>query len=159
MNSIFQLVKTIKPMINSGTKLSKIRYILNNYNADDIYNFYTNSHPKTYNKIKLNLTNSDDLFEIILISWGAGAKSPIHNHPPNGCLMKVLSGSLQENHYNIVNDSLQLYKINQYYRNDINYIDDKLGYHSIINNTNKIVHSLHIYSPPNFKIKTFKNII
>ena len=159
MNSIFQLVKTIKPLINSGTKLSELRYILNNYNADDIYDYYIKSNPGIYNKIKLNYTDENDLFEIILISWGVGATSSIHNHPPNGCLMKILSGDLQENNYNIINNSLQLTKINNYSKNDINYIDDKLGYHSIANNTNKIVHSLHIYSPPNFKIKTFKNII
>ena len=64
MNSIFQLVKTIKPMINSGVELSKLRPILNDYNPDDIYDYYIKSKKGTYNKIKLNVTDSDDLFEI-----------------------------------------------------------------------------------------------
>ena len=43
---------------------------------------------------------SNELFEIIIISWNYNQKSPIHNHPENGCLMKILKGSLTEEKYN-----------------------------------------------------------
>ena len=39
-------------------------------------------------------------------------------------------------------------------QNDIRYIDDSIGLHKMINNDEKTV-SLHIYSHPNYKIKSF----
>ena len=38
---------------------------------------------------------------------------------------------------------------------EINYIDDTIGYHKIINNSNNFSVSLHIYSPPNSDIQIF----
>ena len=80
-------------------------------------------------------------------------KSTIHNHSENGCLFKILKGNIQENHYNTDN----LKKISQKILsiNDVNYISNNMYYHQMINLDNDITVSLHIYSPPNYKIKSF----
>lgn len=160
MNSIFQFVKTIRPLIKKNTNMIELKSILQKYNGDDLYNNYMSPNSYEYLKIPLPVTNDDDLFEIYMILWGKYSVSPIHNHPKNGCLMKILSGTLLENIYlpNKNTNRLQLEKIhktNVYSKGDINYIDDNIGYHSIINNRSEIACSLHIYSPPNFKMNTY----
>ena len=45
---------------------------------------------RTYCK---NILYRDDHIECILIGWLPGQASPLHGHPENGCLMRVLSGS------------------------------------------------------------------
>ena len=65
--------------------------------------------------------------------------------------MKILEGCLEEEIYN-----KDLSKNQNYIRNkdDIQYIDNSLGYHKIRNN-NKDTISIHIYSPPDYKANLF----
>ena len=79
-------------------------------------------------------------------------KSKIHNHADYGCLQKILCGNLQEIIYDINN--FKNIKENELSKNSINYIDNKIGYHKIINK-NEVSVSLHIYSPPKFITKYF----
>ena len=39
--------------------------------------------------------------------------------------------------------------------NNIGYIENEEGLHRMLNKTDEIVVSLHLYSPPNYKIKSF----
>ena len=106
---------------------------------------YINFQKKNnYNK---TIIYRNDIYEIILISWNKNAITKIHNHPKNGCIMKILKGSLMEETY----DSNTLEKIgeNIYEKDNISYIHDDLYHHKIINTSPQSV-SLHIYSPPKF---------
>ena len=51
---------------------------------------------KTYNK---EVVFSNDIFEIIIITWGINQSASAHDHANNGCWMKVLDGSLEEKMY------------------------------------------------------------
>jgi predicted metal-dependent enzyme (double-stranded beta helix superfamily) len=56
---------------------------------------YIKYNNNKYNRIRLdNLSNSK--FEIYIICWKPMQLSPIHDHSENGCIMKVLDGSLKE---------------------------------------------------------------
>jgi len=92
-------------------------------------------------------------FEINMIEWEKNAKSFIHNHPPEGCIVKLIEGSLLEDKY-LYNGSE---KIKHTHRNIIvpihsfnktkthsYYID---GLHRITNINNAKSYSLHFYSP------------
>tara|TARA_Y100000766_G_C18548726_1_gene431877 strand:- start:7 stop:429 length:423 start_codon:yes stop_codon:yes gene_type:complete len=103
---------------------------------------YAKINNKTYYK---NCIYKDKDFEIVVITWYKNQLTKLHNHPSNGCLMKVLLGSLKEKKV-LNNNSI---KINNYKINDISYIHDNFGKHKIYNNNNISV-SIHIYSPPNF---------
>ena len=124
-----------------------------NYLVDDIkllkineseWYKYINLKKYEYNK---SVIYRNDRYEIMLISWGQYSSTKIHNHPSNGCIMKILKGSLIEETY----DSITLNKIgtNNYKKNNTSYIHDDLYKHKIINNSSQSF-SLHIYSPPNF---------
>ena len=42
---------------------------------------------------------STDAYEIVLLCWKRGQTTPVHDHPSEGCWMRILSGSLQETEY------------------------------------------------------------
>lgn len=100
--------------------------------------------PNTYNK---TVIFRDNKFEIILISWDKNSKTKIHNHPSNGCIMKILEGELLEEIYDT--KTKEKIGVNKYVEGNTSYIHDDLYYHKIING-NENTYSLHIYSPPNF---------
>ena len=54
------------------------------------------------------LVTINDRFDIYVITWGPRSKTPIHDHASKGCILKLLKGSLNENIYNNVDDSLKL---------------------------------------------------
>ena len=69
--------------------------------------------------------------------------------------MKVVDGGLQEN---IFSDQLDLLDIKNYNKNDVTYIDNSIGYHSILNPYYESSVSLHIYSPCYHKTDFFNDI-
>jgi hypothetical protein len=104
---------------------------------------------KKYNKIKLT-DFSNDKFELIIICWDENSETLIHDHPDNGCVLYLIDGVLEEELYN---KSLKLIKKSVYRPKNISYMHNVKGYHKIKCQQKAI--SLHIYSPPNYQIKTF----
>ena len=124
--------------------LSNIVNDIKNIKIDnnEICNFI-NFKENDYNK-NLIYRNKDS--EIILICWDKNSKTKIHNHPKNGCIMKILQGNLIEEQYN---SELEKLNICNYGVDEVSYIHDNLYLHKIINNNQRSI-SLHIYSPPCF---------
>lgn len=46
-----------------------------------------------------NLVMETDLFTIICLVWNPDKESPIHDHPCDGCWVRVLEGNVQETVY------------------------------------------------------------
>jgi len=126
-------------------RLDECRDILDRYSYDDFKN-YIQYNPEHYNRIILK---SNDLFDIMLICWNIDQESKIHDHPENGCLLKVLKGELLEDIYFNKNDVMSYVKTNVVSENNFGYREKNTMIHKIIP-TQKTV-SLHIYSPSNFK--------
>lgn len=131
--------KLIKNIINIfPTKNVKNIYpIIFNYNSNDWIKYKKNTD---YYTKKIIYQNQD--FEAIIISWEKNVITPIHSHPENGCILKVLDGQLSEDYYNnnkIINTILN--------KNDIGYRNGG-EFHTI--KALEKSYSLHIYSPPNF---------
>jgi cysteine dioxygenase len=134
---------------NYTTDLIKLSPIFEQYEALDWKEFI--SETNTYQK---NLVFSNTEFELYIITWNKQQGTKIHNHADFGCLMKVLQGKVQETVYNTVDLSVK--GKNQYKTNDISYISNKKGFHSIFNNNeNNISVTLHLYSPINHKIRFY----
>ena len=121
------------------TNLKNLDYILDN-NLED-WRQYVKLNKSKYNR---NVVYRDDLFEIIIITWLPGQHTKIHDHPSNGCLLKVLYGELCE--------IRKKCKIREYHlqTNDISYMHSSLGKHIISNVHKKPAISIHVYSPPNY---------
>jgi len=138
---------------------SNIKDLLIQYNSDDwieIFNFIIEENYKInkyYNHYYKHLIYRDVEFEMFLIVWFPNAESPIHNHPDEGCWVKILSGELDEYIYSNLNNELSFIDNKKLLPNDINF---KVGTNIVhkIKSLN-ISSSLHIYLPPNFKANFF----
>lgn len=148
-NLIYCLNKElIENKINFNDKI--IKNILNNFKItrEDCYN-YINVLNKSYSK---TLVYKNEYYEIFIITWNKGQEAKIHNHSKNGCWLKIIDGIIQENIYD---NDLKLKKINIINKNEIGFMDDNIGLHSIHNLNNDISVSIHIYSPINHITKYF----
>ena len=93
-----------------------------------------------YQKIKLPSWNS----EIYLICWNENSRSIIHNHNGKNCNFIIFNGKLNEYIYENKNiNSMKHYNLLKPFQ--LNFINDDIGYHQIMNMNNKKIWSLHRY--------------
>ena len=135
--NINKLCVNIYKHLNYNNNIKSISPILEKYNAFDFRKFIE-FDKKNYKK---NLITTNNLFDMYLICWNNYQFSNIHKHPEKGCIMKVLENGLEEKIYDNTYKNIEIKYIK---KNDISYIDNEIGLHSIHNNNNKSI-SLHIY--------------
>lgn len=144
------MVQTLDELVIEINKIDFINVdkILIKYNGEDWIK-YIKIDNNYYFKNKIFGNNN---FEIYIITWNKNQNAPIHDHSSNGCWLKVLDGKLLEQKYS---KELKLISTNILKKDDISYMDNTLGYHSISNNYDNITVTLHVYNPPNHKTKFF----
>ena len=122
--------------------------------TDIVRNFDIKSHDlQKYmifndDKYTRNIVCESEKILILIICWKAGQGSPIHNHPAQGCIMRMLHGSLHESQFDL--ESLESLSETIHTEGNVSYIDDQTAYHKIENNTDTPAVSLHCYSPREF---------
>lgn len=149
---LVELFTLLNININNNIKLSDCKKLMALYDSDD-YTMYIDKYcndnhynANHYMRIKLKEFSNNNI-EFIIIIWKPNAQSKIHDHPANGCLMRVLCGNIMEHTYN---NMLELVACNNLPKNIITYIENNTTLHSISNISNEISITLHIYSPPNY---------
>jgi hypothetical protein len=138
IESIKDLTEALERKYDGGP-IDSFMNILNLYIGTD-WNDYIQETGSDFYKVKIYLSKN---FEIILIIWKEGYSTPLHNHPENGCIIKVLEGNLIEE---IINNKQK--QINNFILGNVSYMHDNKGFHKISSIKNS--YSLHIYSPPGF---------
>ncbi|KAE9416221.1 hypothetical protein Angca_002723 [Angiostrongylus cantonensis] len=100
-------------------------------------------------------------YNLMVLCWGPGMGSSIHDHANAHCFVKILEGVLLETKYAWPDDDnmkAPLRKLDQsrFEENSVSYMSDKLGLHRIENpsHSNGAV-SLHLYIPPYDSCNTF----
>lgn len=134
------------------SKLLLCRDILKSYDCDDWKKFIQFSNTN-YSRIKLD-EFSNDLFDVILICWNKGQSSRLHDHPENGCLLKILQGSLQEELHTFDDNKTEYIGTKIINVDDISYMEKSHKLHKI-SSLNEQAISLHIYSPPGYSPKCY----
>ena len=119
--------------------------IISLYKSNEWTKYIPKNLDNTYKKV---LVYTNNLFEIFFIYWSPNSKTLVHDHPNEGCIMKVLQGELIEEQYCNNNNKLTYYKTNII--NNISQINGNKIVHRIINKNNYSV-TMHIYFPPNYK--------
>ena len=116
------------------------------------FKFIDKNISQEYKKI---LVYKNDNFDIYVITWYPKQSSKFHDHSNNGCIFKVLEGSILEVRKYIDNNikSHTMYNVNQ-----VTYINNNEGIHKITNPTDNIAVTLHIYSPPNYICTTYDDL-
>jgi cysteine dioxygenase len=94
-------------------------------------------------------TVETEAFELILICWGAGQSTPIHDHGGEECWVNVLAGEIHEKMYvQDANGKLNCTKTSKRLKGEISYMVDFMGYHRLENNTTSRACTLHLYAKP-----------
>ena len=133
-------------------KLKNLKNLMKEYNGSD-WKEHILYNKDTYNR---NIIFKNNTIEMIIISWNNNQKSGIHDHPENGCLMKILKGELDEHIYKHIDLENKFISKCESKEGSVRYIEGKNGLHNIVNKDNKTV-TLHIYSPPNYISTKYKD--
>tara|TARA_B110000208_G_scaffold1265_1_gene1665 strand:+ start:406 stop:840 length:435 start_codon:yes stop_codon:yes gene_type:complete len=132
--------------ISNISSINLCKHFVNRYNGDD-WKQFINYKDKIkyddmgYSKIKLPLRT--DYKQLYLLEWEKNALTNKHKHYDEGCLFKILEGSLKES---LFDKNQNQFRIMYHGIDNISYLNNKNIYHSIKNNNNDKSYSLHIYS-------------
>jgi cysteine dioxygenase len=96
-------------------------------------------------------------YEIILLCWDIGAKSAIHGHGGKDCWVYQVEGTLEEKRFEQTNSELIEVKSQSLTPDNLTYMNDKMGYHSIENNSKRQAMTLHIYASPIDSCKVYNH--
>lgn len=154
MNELFSEMKN---SIKCPEDFYKCHDILYNFNDNKEWLEYcgkgTNKNGY-YKNLIYTYNDSYISYDIYIITWIESNNSPIHDHPENGCYLKILKGKLLEELYTNNNSEIQLIKTNVLTENNISLMKSNKVLHKIIPLEYTV--SLHIYSPSNYIIQTYK---
>ena len=149
IDDLHSLISQISAQIQKGHTLSQLTHLFNNYKGNDWKSFVKfNDH--THCK---NFIYQSQSFDVILICWKQNQKTKIHDHPAQGCLMKVLIGQLNENIYQL-DPYIQYISTHPLFIDQIGYKEGNSILHEIHSPVQSI--SLHIYSPGGYQAKYYE---
>ncbi|KHJ36328.1 putative cysteine dioxygenase [Erysiphe necator] len=146
-------------LMNISSPLSELRLLLGAYSSN-FEHWKTFAHAEPSKQYTRNLVfEVPGVFNLLLLVWNPGKASPVHDHADSHCLMKILKGDLKEERYSFPTESgpnAPLIKISEsiFGLNQVAYISDELGLHSITNPSDTdFAVSLHLYFPPNAALR------
>ncbi len=103
-----------------------------------------------------NCIVENEKFELILLCWEEGQKTPIHDHGGEECWVKIIQGELKETIYKVDEaGELKAGKSTISKTGDISYMIDFMGCHRLENLTGGRAMSLHLYAKPIRNCKMF----
>jgi len=155
-----------------------VQYLMESYQSDPAeWLKYAKFNKFRYTRNLVDAGNGK--FNLMVLCWGEGNGSSIHNHPNSDCVMKILAGQLTEVRFawpdkhndpqhcsdadpqHDEDDDRQLQPMCEIGRtvletDGICHINDTMGLHRVENasHTDKAV-SLHLYCPPFDECSTF----
>ncbi|MCX6276728.1 MAG: cysteine dioxygenase family protein [Bacteroidetes bacterium] len=146
MKNLDILFDRITNELKAGKTLNSLTLILESYSGSDWkpYKFFSPNH-YTRNIVRIN-----DVLEMVVICWEINQGCPIHDHPKNGCLLKILQGEIKENTY-LLSGAPVMTRSRMLPLNTTSYQEGGIIGYELFNNSDKRAASLHFYSPPNYK--------
>jgi cysteine dioxygenase len=142
------MIKDLSELLATKQSLINVVDTLEQYMSHD-WKQYVNFTDDNYHR---ELVYHCDAFDLVVISWVKGQKTPIHDHPDQGCLMKVLQGLLVEKSYE--NDGWLTYlSTRRLEEGQIGYKEGNQVLHDIHALENSV--SIHIYSPGGYQVQYF----
>lgn len=96
-----------------------------------------------------NCIVENENFQLILLCWEAGQKTPIHDHGGEECWVKVIQGEFKETIYKVdEGEEVNVIKTSVSRTNEITYMIDFMGFHCLENLSSSRSMSLHLYAKP-----------
>ncbi len=144
------LAAELKAEFDNDPRGRRVAGILERYaRSSDDWRQYVRYSPERYTR---NLVFRCGSYELLLLCWGEGQVSPIHNHMGQSCWMAVLEGELEEVHYRTQcgadgepSSGLEVGKVCHYSTGGVAYIEDSIALHLVRPKAGTGV-SLHLYA-------------
>lgn len=104
-----------------------------------------------------NLVHRTELYELIVLCWNVGQKSPIHDHAQQRCWMAVLEGTVRETIFRAraAGGPLAVSAVRSFPSGSVAYIVDEIGWHRIEPEGESAAVTLHLYSRPIAECRIF----
>ncbi|MEI6889886.1 MAG: cysteine dioxygenase [Bacteroidales bacterium] len=118
---------------------------------EDDWKEYEKYNPDHYSR---NLVKKNDRMELLVLCWEVKQGCPVHDHPANGCLVRIMQSEVTENVYKI-DTPPELLNHNMLPSGGIAYKEGNMILHEIFNHSEHRAASIHIYSPSNYKPNYF----
>ncbi len=141
MKSLAQIHKDLDDRILNES-FSDLKEIMDWFSGIEIADIDSRSGFVDENYCRIPLIAKDE-YDLLLCCWKPGQMAPIHGHPNQGCLVKIISGTLTEEI--IYNNGKKEIRVNR--ESDVGYIHDSIGQHSVSNESTENAVSLHLYAP------------
>jgi cysteine dioxygenase len=104
-------------------------------------------------------------FELILLCWDTGVKTPIHGHDGQNCWVYLISGTISEKRFKQKHHGFELTNDATLEAGSISYMHDRMGFHTLENVSSGLSMTLHVYAHPidicevyNEKIGSFETV-
>ena len=98
-----------------------------------------------------NLVRRTEDYELLLLCWGAGQESPIHNHMGQRCWMSIVEGEVEEVHFKrqeTGSGPLIEGPTKRFEKGQAAFINDDIALHLVRGADGRAAASLHVYSKP-----------
>jgi len=94
-------------------------------------------------------------YELILLCWDQAAETPIHDHGGQECWVCQIEGTVKEERIKQVGEELITTETLLLTPGRVTYMNDSLGFHTIINPSKQRAMTLHVYAKPIDACKVF----
>jgi cysteine dioxygenase len=146
-----ELEAAVSGLFSKGVALDQLGPVLSRYRGQD-WRERVSFDGDRYQRVVLF---SRESYDIYLLCWLKGQASPIHDHPDNGCLLRVMEGQLDEQQFRVEpGDGLSPLGGGRLAAGDLSYLERQSVVHRIEALTDTV--SLHIYSPPNYRSNHYR---
>lgn len=138
--------------INSRPSLKIVEQKLLNLsiNSSDLSKYFSYAD-EGYHRNVIKKTKN---YELVLICWKAGQKTPIHDHKGSDCAFLILDGISTETIYYLKDGELKEKCERKYLPGEVCAADEP-DIHRISNKEKTNLVNLHLYSPPLKKYNTY----
>ncbi|XP_039256239.2 cysteine dioxygenase type 1-like [Styela clava] len=152
-NNMDSMIKGLEMLFDSDhVNIDEVKRYMSEYKSNPSdWHKYAKFDAHKYTRNLVDIGNGK--YNLILLCWGEGHGSSIHDHSDSHCFYKMLGGSLTETLYEwpkgkkkTVMKQKNSFSLKE---NEVGYINDSYGLHRVENksHTERAV-SLHLYSPP-----------
>uniref|UniRef100_A0AC34F744 Cysteine dioxygenase n=1 Tax=Panagrolaimus sp. ES5 TaxID=591445 RepID=A0AC34F744_9BILA len=167
-----KLIKDIQSIFKDDViNTDDVKHVLQNYKSNPLdWKKYAHFDAHKYTRNLVDIGNGK--YNMLILCWGPGMGSSIHDHTNSHCFVKILDGQLLETRYDWPDKDdkdAPLNKIGEdlYERDGVTYMSDELGLHRMENPNELGLHrmenpshvdgcvSLHLYIPPFDACKIF----
>lgn len=127
------LVRSLREELHGAGRGARIAALLGEYASDETdWRTFALFSAQHYTR---NLIAREERFELMVLCWGAGQESPIHNHEGQDCWMAVLDGEVEEVRFPMPEGStpgpLRPKASLSFVRGQVAYIRDEMGLHLV----------------------------